>query len=270
MQFTPDALQWGPLALEWGRLSLILALLTLLAVLSRAKDQALERSVFTAIIVGVIAARVGFILEHWASFRGAGVLEFVDVRSGGLSWWWALVALVPLVRIRSRARWERLGFAVFAALIAAGVPFLFKPKLQTEAQTLPDTMPFERISQRGTRDAITWKDLEKPVLVNVWASWCGPCRAEMPVLADAAKRGARIAFVNAGETPETIAAYLAQERLELPVLVDAGALRSTLQVVGLPTSFLVDVNGQVIQRHFGPLDRGQLQVLLGRLDSIER
>ena len=268
--FTPDALQLGPLTLEWGRLSFLLALFAALAVLGRSRDAALERTATAAIALAVIAARLGFILEHRASFAGAGLLEFVDARSGGFSWWWSLVALVPLWRVRSRRRWAALGTVAFAATGAALAPLLFKPKLEVLARALPPGVALERLATDGSRSGLTVGDLDKPVLLNVWASWCGPCRAEMPLLADAAKRGARIAFVNAGETPEAIGAYLAREGLALPVLVDAGELRSRLRVVGLPTSLVLDRDGRVLERHFGPLDRGQLAAMLARSGLQER
>jgi cytochrome c biogenesis protein CcmG, thiol:disulfide interchange protein DsbE len=257
--FTPDALVLGPLVLEWGRLAFLIGVMVFLTVLGRSKDQKLERVGTIAVILAVIAARLGFVFEQREAFAAGNLLEVFDVRSGGFSWPWALVALVPFVWLRTPAQFAKLASATVIAVIAAALPFLFKPT--SSSISVSNDLGLQTLE--GT--ASTWGDLPKPVLVNVWATWCGPCRAEMPLLAEYTKRGAKIVFLNAGESAEAVRNYLESEKLELPVMLDSGGVRDQLRVVGLPTTFIIGTDGQMLERRMGPLDRGGLEVMLSKL-----
>jgi cytochrome c biogenesis protein CcmG, thiol:disulfide interchange protein DsbE len=257
--FTPDALVLGPLVLEWGRLAFLIGVMVFLTTLGRGKDQKLERIGTIAVVLAVIAARLGFVFEQREAFAAGNPLEVFDVRSGGFSWPWALVALVPFAWLRTPAQFARLASASGFAVVAAALPFLFKPT--SSGVSVPDDSVLSSLEGKAS----TWGNLEKPVLVNVWATWCGPCRAEMPLLAEYAKRGAKIVFLNAGESVEAIKKYLESEKLEVPVMLDSGGVRNQLRVVGLPTTFVVDRDGQILERRMGPLDRGGLEVMLARL-----
>jgi hypothetical protein len=59
--------------------------------------------------------------------------------------------------------------------------------------------------------------------------------------------------------------YLTSEKLEVPVMLDSGGIRDQLRVVGLPTTFIVGRDGQILERRMGPLDRGGLEVMLSKL-----
>ena len=274
--FTPDALVLGPLVLEWGRLAFLIGVMGFVTVLgrtsgahgnrtsgahgNRSKDANLERVGTIAVVLGVIAARLGFVFEQREAFAAGNLLEIFDVRSGGFSWPWALAALVPLAWLRTPAQFGKLATAGVMAVIAAALPVLFKPT----SGTVSVANNLGLMNLEGT--ASTWGELPKPVLVNVWATWCGPCRAEMPLLAEYAQRGAKIVFLNAGESADDVKKYLTAEKLEIPVMLDSGRIRDQLRVVGLPTTFIIGKDGTILARRMGPLDRGGLEVLLARLE----
>ena len=117
--FTPDALVLGPLVLEWGRLAFLIGVMVFLTVLSKTEDAKLERIGTVAVIVGVLAARLGFVFEQREAFAAGNVLEVFDLRSGGFSWPWALLALVPFAWLRSRAQLSKLASATVISMIAA-------------------------------------------------------------------------------------------------------------------------------------------------------
>ena len=97
----------------------------------------------------------------------------------------------------------------------------------------------------------------RPVLVNLWATWCGPCREEMPVLHDAYKQYAgEVAFVGVDtkDNPEAAAAFLREVGVTYPQLVDVdGRLLEHLGIPGLPVTVVLDERGRVATRHVGPL-----------------
>jgi thiol-disulfide isomerase/thioredoxin len=119
------------------------------------------------------------------------------------------------------------------------------------------------------QDVVTGKDVSlsdyagRPVLVNFWATWCPPCRLEMPWLQAAAEQyagaGLVVLAVNAGErmaaedAPGAIRAFRDSYGLTFPVLngSTAEAIQSEWGVWGLPASFLVDGSGTVVDAQIG-------------------
>jgi thiol-disulfide isomerase/thioredoxin len=110
----------------------------------------------------------------------------------------------------------------------------------------------------------------RPAVLNLWATWCPPCREEMPMLAAAQAREAgkvRFVFADQGETADAVRRYLDDELLALDdVLLDAGsALRRAAGTHGLPTTLFYDAQGRLVARHVGPLSRDELAIRLEAL-----
>jgi cytochrome c biogenesis protein CcmG/thiol:disulfide interchange protein DsbE len=89
----------------------------------------------------------------------------------------------------------------------------------------------------------------KPVFLDVWASWCVPCREEAPMLARLFRAyGRRIQFVglDMNDGRSDARAFIRRSGLSYPHVFDAKATLATrLKVLGLPTAFLVDARGRV-------------------------
>jgi len=99
----------------------------------------------------------------------------------------------------------------------------------------------------------------KVVLVNFWATWCAPCREEMPSMQALRKRLAGKPFevltVNMMESEEKIAAFRRAERIDLPVLMDRdGAAAKRWKVRMLPNSFVIDRRGAIRYQLIGEAD----------------
>jgi len=100
----------------------------------------------------------------------------------------------------------------------------------------------------------------KVTLVNIWATWCVPCRAEMPSMdrlyADLARRGFAIAAVSVDEgSPDDVRAFGKQLRLTFDLLQDRStAIQRTYQTTGVPESFLLDRRGVIVKRVIGAQD----------------
>jgi thiol-disulfide isomerase/thioredoxin len=122
----------------------------------------------------------------------------------------------------------------------------------------------------GPTPALRLQDLEsKPVdiaalkgravIVNFWATWCEPCREEMPALerlrAKLRGRPFELLMVNFGESPGTVTRFLARQRLSLPVVLDPEKkVAEEWKVRGLPMTFLVDAEGNIRFWTFGEHD----------------
>jgi thiol-disulfide isomerase/thioredoxin len=111
----------------------------------------------------------------------------------------------------------------------------------------------------------------RPAVVNLWATWCPPCREEMPMLAAAQAREAdrvRFVFADQGEGAPAVRRYLDDEILTPldHVLLDAGStLRRRAGSRGLPTTLFFDAQGRLVDRHVGPLSRDELRTKLDAL-----
>jgi thiol-disulfide isomerase/thioredoxin len=109
----------------------------------------------------------------------------------------------------------------------------------------------------------------KPVVVNLWATWCPPCRREMPVLAAAQRQetGVRFVFVNQGEGGETAQRYLVASGLDLAnVVLDPGAgIGREVGSMGLPTTLFYDAGGRLVDSHVGEISAASLASKLNRL-----
>ena len=89
------------------------------------------------------------------------------------------------------------------------------------------------------------------VLLNFWATWCAPCREEIPAMQTLARdlgpQGLVVLAVNYEEDAETVQAFVRDTALGLPVLLDRdGAVARRYRVAGLPTSFFIDRRGAVV------------------------
>lgn len=110
----------------------------------------------------------------------------------------------------------------------------------------------------------------KAVLVNFWATWCGPCRAEMPLLQDRYttfhNSGLEILGVNIGEDFETIQPFIEDLGLGFTVLLDTDLqVNDSYRVLGYPTTIAVDRDGKVVDVHVGAWLDDQLDTVLRQL-----
>jgi thiol-disulfide isomerase/thioredoxin len=111
----------------------------------------------------------------------------------------------------------------------------------------------------------------KTVLVNVFASWCGPCRAEAPHLVQVDKElGEEVIFVglNLQETTEAVTGFRDDFLIDFPlVLNEDGALTNIYQPIGLPTSWIIDEKGVVRYVHAGPITSDLLRTAIADVQA---
>lgn len=152
-------------------------------------------------------------------------------------------------------------------------PYRIAAQLQPCPESDPDIVPLEPVGALGgglpaltlecldDGPAVTLSGLRgTPMIVNVWASWCPPCIAEMPVLQQAATElGGEVLVLGIDLTDRAGAALdlLTTLGVTFPSVVDEpGAVRAPLLIPGPPVTFFVDADGRIAGRHDGAITDG--------------
>jgi thiol-disulfide isomerase/thioredoxin len=159
------------------------------------------------------------------------------------------------VSLKSVALWGLLSGVGIATLVTA---LFFSRPIQKQTTILPD-VKLESLSG----ETVTLGSFEgKPLVINLWATWCGPCRRELPLFADMAKTHPSVTFlfVNQKETREQIEMFLQDEKLLLEnVLLDTeGKLSQHFKVFGLPSTLFFDARGNLVDTQTGEASSVQL------------
>lgn len=265
----------GPLALPVAPLLLLAALWLATVVARRLAPEGdaapVERSLWLGAALGLLAARAAHVLIHAQPYL-AQPWSVLDLRDGG--WEDSVGVIVAALWLAGRTRtrpalrrplaWGTV--AGMAAWVAGSVA-----ALAAGGQPLQAPAPAVAITELGSARTRSLAEVldGRPTVVNLWATWCGPCRAEMPVL-DAARRreqDVRFILVNQGESAAVVRAYLQREGLaaEGVWLDEARALGPAVGSRGLPTTLFFDARGRRVDAHLGALNAAALQVRLQRL-----
>ncbi|MCC0079936.1 MAG: DsbE family thiol:disulfide interchange protein [Rhodobacter sp.] len=147
-------------------------------------------------------------------------------------------------------------------LLAGFVAFVAVGNFRDDPTAMPSARaghqaPVVSLEQMGERPLFTDDMLRtgQVTLVNFWASWCPPCRAEHPLVTDLAESGVTILGVNYRDTPERADDYLAELGNPYAAIGADPRARMGLDwgVVGLPETFVVDGDGNIVMRFAGPL-----------------
>lgn len=269
----------GPLALPAAPLLLLLStwsaawLADRLAVAAAPSPTTTRRSAGSVLmhsaLFGLFVARVAHVTLHLAAYR-ADPWSIVDVRDGGWNAWAGLAGGLAWVgwQATRHASWRK----ALAAGTAAGL-VLWSAGTISMAALAPRALPDLVFTDLATGQPVHLHDLaaRKPVVLNLWATWCGPCRREMPVLAAAQAHRTDVVFVfaNQGESPDSVRRYLDTERLGLShVLLDPQSrLGPALGSGGLPTTVFFDRQGRRIDAHMGALNAAALAAKLSAVSG---
>lgn len=126
----------------------------------------------------------------------------------------------------------------------------------------------------GNGPDVRLADLRGPLVINVWAQWCGPCRDEAPYLAALAKSGkvSMLGIDYDDPRPELAVKFAAEEGLAYPHVIDRDkAIQRALKVGGPPLTAFVDAKGEVAYVHRGVLtSQQQLDQLLQEKLGVTR
>lgn len=148
-------------------------------------------------------------------------------------------------------------------ILSFGLPVFFlllhscsTPEMPRVGQTAPD------FSLRNLSDVkITLGDLTKkgPVLVNFWASWCGPCKEEVPMLnriyREYGQRGLTVVGISVEDPNDAVKYFMKRHEVQYSILLDSkGQVARRYALIGFPTNLLLDRNGKILFQKPGIID----------------
>lgn len=255
----------GPLAFALDRLVALGLIMTFVAVVDRIAQRwgsARRYPAMLALGAGLLAARVGHVWRYRESFSLDPAVA-MQVWLGGWDWLvgvsGAAIVLGLLIR-HWRGKAASLTIIILLALVWRGFVAFGTPAALLN-------LPPETVFRMANGATVTAQDLRgQPAVINLWATWCPPCRRELPMLVRAAQSNpeARILLVDQGEDRDTVRRFLAAERLseDAIALDQAGALSVLVGARALPTTLFVDSNGTIRKVHLGEISRVELDIAI--------
>ena len=261
-----QAVSFGPFVFAGDRLAAIIGIIAFMAVtsiLSSRLDPRIGRWSTWVLIAGLVAARLGHVIENASSFA-TEPWRILAVWQGGFSWPWAAGSVVAVSVALVRTRRAAIGVVVSLAIAL----FAWNVVWQLTNATPSTPMPAVALENAKGGDTSLTAFQGKPIVVNLWASWCPPCRREMPMMADmaAARTDVTFLFVNQGERRRRLRATSGQ-KLTLPnVLLDPRMeVARHYSMPGLPVTLFIGADGQLRSVHVGEISREALTAAVNAL-----
>jgi thiol-disulfide isomerase/thioredoxin len=206
----------GPFALPTRPILFLVAVLIAFAVgngVAKRRGANVERALWAILFVSIAIGRLASLSLYWRSYAATPWAAF-DLRDGGIDLAAAIttaVLMAALLGLRNRA-WRR----PLLASVLAGFVFWGGTTIALEAGKAPVFMPELSLTALDGNAISLQSFAGRPVIINLWASWCPPCRREMPMLLDAQKTHKDIVFIfaNQGEEANAVRAYVDAQALQ--------------------------------------------------------
>lgn len=112
----------------------------------------------------------------------------------------------------------------------------------------------------------------KRVFLNFWATWCPPCKAEMPeieaIFKETKDSDLVILAVNIGEDKSTVKSFMDKNKYNFSVLLDTdNSIATKYNIQSIPTSFFIDKDGVVVSRHIGTMNKTQMETYIKNINK---
>jgi thiol-disulfide isomerase/thioredoxin len=184
---------------------------------------------------------------------------------------WALVAVAAIAMAAGAALYVSRSRPVPTPVPAAATQAT--PPVPALVEVLPEFQLTDRTGQ--LRSLADWQG--KALIVNFWATWCAPCRREIPLLRQLARDHAAEGFQVIGiaaDFRDKVLAYADEMQIDYPLLIgeqealDAAAAFG-VEAVGLPFTVFSDRQGRIVTSHLGELTAAEADIILGAVREVD-
>lgn len=254
----------GPLVLSMDRFAFIAGAVSFLLVInlvrrSRRADKGLDSWGTLTLLGGVVAARLSHVARNLDVYAQEPLTAFAFWQ-GGFDAWAGLGAVALLLAVLALRRRTRLAEGLVAASLAGLL--VWQGVLQmTPAPDMP--LPTTRFAALDGPPATLAGATGDPVVINLWATWCPPCRRELPMMMEIAdaQPEVRVVFLNQGEFGPDVRQYLLREGLATDrVLLDPRReAMAHFETPGLPATLFFSSDGTLADVHLGEISRAAFQ-----------
>lgn len=172
------------------------------------------------------------------------------------------------------ARGPDLRILAVGAILLAPLVFLFARSFGNDPRAVPRALEGQAASEfalstLGGEKVVRLSDFKgRPLVVNFWSTWCGPCKIEHPLLVAAPKLHPEVGFVGIlySDEPAKALDYLSRAGSGFDHLADPGGrVAIDFGVSGVPETYFISRDGQVVYKHAGPLSPEVLSHWVGQL-----
>ncbi|MEN5168690.1 TlpA disulfide reductase family protein [Brevundimonas pondensis] len=264
-----DAIALGPLLLSGERFAILAGVFVFLIGTGLLASRVSPRfNLWSTVVVlgGLAAARLAHVIGQWSYFSD-DPLRALAVWQGGFNWPWVLPVVALSLTFLLRSGRER-AWAI-APLAAATLAWTTAHHLASATEPLPPPA-VTLAALDGTRVDLAASD-GRPTVINLWATWCAPCRREMPALAQAerAHPDVRFLLINQGEGDARVGDFLKREGLSFDhILLDpAMATQRHYRTVGIPVTLFLYPDGRLAKAHTGEIAPERIAAEIARLKS---
>ena len=269
-----NAVAIGPLAFAADRFSVIVGLVVFMLIgslLAARVDNRLGSFTTTATLLGVVGARAGHVLAHAESFLQEP-LRVLAIWQGGFSPTGGLLGVLLAAVILWRKAPKAAPWAILP--LAAGLFVWVVVTTLTDSGAAPRA-PETSYAVLARDETLAIAERKgRPAVLNLWASWCPPCRREMPMMAGMPKGnpGVDFLFANQGESRAAIESYLRQTGVDLEtILIDPFSdLSRHYGAIGLPATLFINPDGTLAATHLGEISREAIAERLAAFSSEDR
>lgn len=229
----------------------VIILMLLASLLKRYIDTRFDAWVGVVSVAAFVAARIGFVFRHWDTYQ-QNPLRILYIWQGGFEMSWAIVAAILSLLFLKTWQHRTIGLSALAVVITV-IYIVYSMTSKPAATQLPD------IVLKSINDELInlSSHVDDHVVINIWASWCAPCRREMPMLEQAVSEypDVQFYFVNQGESTQLVRQYLESESLQMHdnVLLDPEQdIARFYNTLGTPVTLFFSKN-KLLTQHVGEI-----------------
>lgn len=164
-----------------------------------------------------------------------------------------LMAVIVLAVLQMTGLLSSVSYFTQTALLKTGIR-----NASTEEMRKPEPFDYDFTVRNTAGERIKFEEYKgKVVFLNLWATWCGPCRAEMPTIQSLYEKmdSTKVEFVmlsiDRDRDEAKVGAYIEKYKYTFPVYRPSGYLTSQLDIPSIPTTFIINKEGMIVGREVG-------------------